>query len=72
MRFTLNSGVELQSNLDVEVSTKNRQNLRKATATALEVSELSFSSQGGGLLSAHQRRAGRRATVMLGGRPLPS
>lgn len=61
MRFTLNSCVELQSNLDVEVSTTNRQNLRKTTATALEASGLFFSSQGAGLLSAHWRQAGERA-----------
>lgn len=63
MRFTSNSCVELQSNLDVEVSAENRQNLRKSTAAALEASELFFTGRG---FIKRPLEAGRRAGRRVG------
>lgn len=63
MRFTSNSCVELKSNLDVEVSAENRQNLRKSTAAALEASGLFFT---GMVFIKRPLEAGRRADGQVG------
>lgn len=63
LRFTSNSCVELKSNLDVEVSAENRQNLRKSTAAALEASGLFFT---GRVFIKRPLEAGRRAGRRVG------